>query len=139
MPTKKPIVKKKKTRRKRRGHYHKGLHVSPKAGDCNYRSGWELNYMNWLDTNPDVLKYSYEKTIIEYVSNKKTGKLRKYYPDFLVDYDGRQELIEIKPSKRVTQIKVVKKLKAAEEWCKTHGVAFKVITEKELKVLGILK
>lgn len=134
-----PIVKKKKTRRKRRGHYHRGVHSSPKAGDCSYRSGWELVYMIWLDENPSVLKYSYEGLIIEYVSNIRTGKLRKYYPDFMVDYEGRQELIEIKPAKRVTQVKVAKKLKAAEAWCKTHGVVFKVITEKELKVLGILK
>lgn len=134
-----PVVKKKKTRRKRRGHYHRGVHSSPKAGDCSYRSGWELVYMQWLDANPAVLKYSYEGLIIEYVSNIRTGKLRKYYPDFMVDYEGRQELIEIKPAKRVTQVKVAKKLKAAEAWCKTHGVTFKVITEKELKVLGILK
>lgn len=125
--------------RKKRGHYHRGIHVSPKAGDCSYRSGWELAYMIWLDANVDVITYSYEKIVIEYVSNKRTGKLRKYYPDFFVEYENRRELIEIKPAKRLTQARVQKKLKAAEAWCVAHGVTLRVLTEQELKPMGLLK
>ena len=130
----------KKRRRKRKGgHYHRGLHVSPKAGECKFRSGWEQAYMIWLDSNVDVTSYTYEKTIIEYVSNKKTGKIRKYFPDFLVEYSDHSELIEIKPAKRLEQARVKKKLAAAELWCTAHGIVFRVITENELRPMGLIK
>ena len=70
-------------KRKRRRGYHRGTYVSPVAGECKYRSGWEEKYMNYLDSNADVVSWSYENLVIQYVSNKSTGKLRKYYPDFL--------------------------------------------------------
>ena len=130
----------KRRKRKRKGHYHTGVHTSPKAGECKYRSGWELSYMQYLDGEATVASYTYEQVKIPYVSNVKTGKLRNYFPDFLVVYvDGVQKLVEIKPSKRVTQVKIQKKLKAAETWCSEHGVTLEVITEVELKVMGLLK
>jgi hypothetical protein len=129
---------KKRTKRRRKGGYKRGIHASPKAGECKYRSGWELAYMLWLDQNVDVLEYSYEKVQIQYVSNKRTGKLRTYFPDFLVKYPDRTELVEIKPSKRLQQAKVVKKLTCATFWCQTHGAVLKVMTEKELGSLGII-
>ena len=96
--------------------------------------------MGHLDSSPDVATWAYESVIIPYVSNKKTGKLRNYHPDFLVTYaDGHVELIEVKPSKRVHQVKVAKKLLAAGDWARTHGVTLVVITEVELKQLGLLK
>lgn len=129
-----------KKRRKRKGHYHTGSHESPKAGTCEYRSGWELLFMQHLDGDPTVATYQYEGLCIQYLSNRKTGKHRKYYPDFLIEHvDGRKRLVEIKPKKRVDQARVQKKLKAAEAWCLEHGVTLEVITEVELKVMGLLK
>lgn len=95
--------------------------------------------MNYLDTTSDVVTWTYESVVIPYVSNRKTGKIRKYYPDFYVEYvNGDRIIIEIKPSKRVHQAKVAKKLLAASEHCAAHGMTFKVLTEHELKVLGLL-
>lgn len=95
--------------------------------------------MQWLDADETVKTYSYEQTIIPYVSNARTGKVRKYYPDFLIEYvDGKRVMAEVKPSKKVTQATVVKKLKAAREWCLAHSVTLEVITEHELKGLGLL-
>lgn len=131
----------KRAGRKKRGHYHTGTHVSSKTGqECRYRSGWELLYLQHLDADPTVVTFTYEATVIPYVSNKRTGKLRKYYPDFLVDYvGGRRVLVEIKPKKRLEQARVKKKLDAAREWCGAHGVTLEVITEVELRQLGLLK
>jgi len=127
-------------RKKRKGHYHTGVHSSPKAGDCKYRSGWELLYMQYLDDNTDVIGYTYEETIIPYVSNTKTGKQRKYYPDFLVEHvSGTQQLVEIKPSRKLKQRTVTKKLLAAGDWCRANGITLVVITEVELKQMGLLK
>lgn len=92
-----------------------------------------------LDENPDVVSWSYEKLIIEYISNQKTKKVRKYYPDFQVEYkDGAKVVIEIKPSRKLNQPTVIKKVRAAKEWCTTHGVIYKVLTEIELKDMGLL-
>jgi hypothetical protein len=135
------VARKRRNTKKRKGHYHTGLYTSTKTGQvCKYRSGWEESYMQWLDVNDDVRAWAYESVVIPYVSNVRTGKLRKYHPDFLVEHvDGSQELVEVKPSKRVHQAKVAKKLVAAGDWSRAHGVTFSVVTETELRALGLLK
>ena len=93
-----------------------------------------------LDNDEAVRSYLYEGVCIEYVSNKSSGRTRKYYPDFLVEYvDGRKHLVEIKPKRRTNQVNVQKKLAAAETWSQEHGVTLEVVTEIELRVMGLLK
>lgn len=129
----------KRRRRKRRSRYHTGVHASPKAGDCRYRSGWELVLMQRLDADPTVAAYLYEGVEVPYVSNQKTGKVRHYWPDFLVTrIDGTRELIEVKPARKVGQSTVKKKLVAGQAWATAHGVAWVVLTEVELKGMGLL-
>lgn len=132
---------KKRRKKKRRGHYHTGVHVSSKTGkECRFRSGWEASFMSYLDADPSVLTYQYEQVIIPYVSNVRTGKVRRYFPDFFVEYvDGTKKLIEIKPKKRLDQATVKKKLAAAQKWCSEHDVVLEVVTEDSLKLLGLLK
>lgn len=95
--------------------------------------------MTYLDADPNVETWSYEKTVIEYVSNVRTKKIRKYYPDFLVKYkDGRVELLEVKPKRKLEQLAVKKKAEAANVWCQANGSTYKILTEIELKELGLL-
>jgi hypothetical protein len=130
---------KKKRKKKRKGHYIRGTYHSPFAGPCKYRSGWELKMMVHLDAHPDVETWSYEKVVIEYISNVRCMKVRKYYPDFLVRYkDGSSELIEVKPKRKLEQPTVRKKAQAARAWCEEHGMTYRMITEIELKVMGLL-
>jgi len=129
----------KKRKKKRKGHYIRGKYTSPIAGECHFRSGWEFKMMLHLDSNPDVEFWSYEKIVIEYVSNIRTKKIRKYYPDFLVKYkDGRSELIEIKPKRKLEQAAVKKKMAAALLWCAKHGMTYRIITEIQLKELSLI-
>lgn len=133
------IPKKMKKKKKRRGHYNRGEYTSPIAGLCKHRSGWELAYMKYLDENPDVTKWEYEKLKIEYVSNTRTGKIRNYIPDFYVEYsDGRREVVEIKPQRKLDQAIIKKKTSAAQSWCFNMGIIFVIITEVELKILNLL-
>ena len=130
---------KKKRKKKRKGHYIRGTYTSPVAGECKFRSGWELKLMVHLDEQSDVEFWSYEKTVIEYVSNIRTKKIRKYYPDFLVKYkDGRVELIEVKPKRKLEDATVKKKSIAAVLWCAEHGMTYRIMTEVHLKELGLL-
>lgn len=129
-----------KHRRARSCRAKRGVIATVKGGIVNYRSSWEMEYALWLDGNPDVASFGHETLIIEYVSNARTGRKRRYYPDFVVCYvDGRVEVVEIKPAKRVHRARVQKKTIAAGEWARVNGVTFRVITEVELRGLGLLR
>lgn len=111
-----------------------------KCEPFTYRSSWELQYALWLDAQNDVVSYRYEPYSIPYVSNKRSGRERKYWPDFEVTMsDGSRVLVEIKPKRKVSQTINVKKFMAATLACVTLGITFKVITEVDLKGLGLLK
>jgi hypothetical protein len=95
--------------------------------------------MEYLDHDEHVSTWSYESLSIDYVSNKKTGKTRRYIPDFCVEFlDGHTEIIEIKPSRRLKTLVVKKKAEAARAWCGAHGLTYVILTENELKVIGLL-
>jgi hypothetical protein len=126
-------------KRKRRGHYNRGEYTSPIAGLCKHRSGWELAYMVYLDGNPEVERWEYEKLRIEYISNLRTGKIRNYIPDFYVEYkDGRREVVEIKPKRKLDQATIRKKTSAAGSWCSQRGISYVILTEVELKGMNLL-
>lgn len=126
-------------KRKRRRGYHRGIYTSSIAGECKFRSSWEEKYMRHLDANSDVASWSYEKLVIEYVSNKRTGKTRKYYPDFFVELkNGDKLVIEIKQKRKLESSIVKKKAEAARLWCMSSGAIYKILTEIDLKELGIL-
>ena len=114
-------------------------------GTPKYRSGWELTFMMFLDSNDNVLQWASESVRIPY-RNPLTGKQSIYIPDFLVTYRGRNnttiaELIEIKPKKqslleskasdRDRAIVAVNYAKwhSATLWCKKNGLTFRVINE----------
>lgn len=121
-----------------------------------YRSLWELKFMRYLDSHPNVLEWSSEEIIIPYVSPV-DRRIHRYFPDFLVKIKNKENiintiLVEIKPAKQVKppvlQEKVTKryinevmtygvnsaKWKAAEEFCSDRKWQFKIMTEKELGI-----
>lgn len=131
-------IKRTRKRRGRRVRY-RGKYLSTKMNvEMTYRSGWELSYFKYLDSLPQVVAFYSESLKIPYVSNKKSGKTRNYIPDLLVEYVDKKELVEIKPSKRVKQVTNQKKFSAARSWCIVNGVEFIVITEIDLKALGLM-
>lgn len=121
MATKKLIAKKRK--RKKDGRYKTGIHVSAKClNEMKYRSGWELIVAIHLDEDDLVESYEYEPIAIEYISNVRSGKVRRYYPDFLVNYkDGTRLLVEVKRLNQLNNLIVQKKAQAAEQWCKKQN------------------
>jgi hypothetical protein len=127
-------------RSKKKSHYHTGTYPSIKGGECSYRSGWELAYMQYLDSNPDVASFEYETLKLPYISNYKTARVKWYIPDVLVNYvNGEKKLVEIKPKKKTEQAQIVKKAEAGRVWCSEHGAVYEFITEIELKQLGLMK
>ena len=117
-------------------------------GVPKYRSGWELAFMRFCDSNDHIISWSSESLTIPY-RNPLTGKPTRYIPDFLIQYRNKHnqvvtELIEIKPKKqsileskasnRDRAIVAVNYAKwaAAQAWCKRNGLTFRVITEEDI-------
>ena len=114
-----------------------------------YRSGWELTFMTFCDTNKSVLSWASEAIQIPY-KNPFTGKQTVYVPDFFVMYEDKNgnkkaEVVEIKPKKQsIIESKVASakdravvalnhvKWQAAMEYCKRAGLTFRVITEDDI-------
>ena len=114
-----------------------------------YRSGWELTFMTFCDSNKNVLYWASESISIPYRHPFK-GRVVNYIPDFFVVYQnkyGKQiaEMVEIKPKKQsLIESKVASakdkiivainhaKWASAVAYCKHHGYTFRVITENEL-------
>ena len=114
-----------------------------------FRSGWEMSFMMFLDSNDNILQWASESISIPY-RNPITGKNSMYIPDFFVLYKnkhGKQiaEIVEIKPKKqsliesvrasaRDRMIVAVNQAKwaSAAAYCKRMGMGFRVLTEDQL-------
>jgi len=114
-----------------------------------YRSGWELTFMTFCDTNKNVTYWASEAIAVPY-RNPITGKQANYIPDFFVVYQNKYgksiaEVVEIKPKKQSliesrtasAKDKMVvavnhAKWQAAMAYCKSQGYTFRVITEDDL-------
>ncbi len=117
-------------------------------GAPKFRSGWELAFMRFCDSNDHIISWASESMTIPY-RNPVTGKPTRYIPDFLIQYRNKHnkvvtELIEIKPKKqsileskasnRDRAIVAVNYAKwaAAQAWCKRNGLTFRVVTEEDI-------
>ena len=115
-----------------------------------YRSSWEFSFMQFCDNNPSVLQWASEPFMIPY-GNPLTGKNTIYVPDFMMVYVDRNqqkhaEVIEVKPTKetsfesarsvrdRAAVALNMAKWSAAQEFCKSYGMRFRVVTENDIYV-----
>jgi len=143
-------------RRVRQGKYTL-IHPEKYNGNPNnvrYMSSWELNFHKFLDNNKNILEWSSEEIKIPYLKPT-TGRVHMYLPDYWVKYvttNGElvEEIIEVKPDKetraprgtgknkktqlyeQLTWAVNDAKWKAAELYCKTKNIKFRIITEKHL-------
>ena len=118
-------------------------------GKPMYRSGWELTFMIFCDTNDKIINWASESIVIPYMHPFK-GKRTNYIPDFFIVYQDKYgktnaELIEIKPKaqsiitekvQNARQQAVVAinhaKWHSAKAFCKAQGIKFRVVTEDVL-------
>ena len=120
-----------------------------------YRSTWELKLMKYCDNTKAIIEWGSEEIIIPYRSPK-DGTIHRYFPDFYMkvkqkDGTNKKFVIEVKPKaqckepvrnpKRRTKRWLNEvftyavnqaKWKSAEEFCKDHGMEFKIFTEDHL-------
>lgn len=145
--------------------YKQGLyiprHPEKYVGDINkivYRSSWEYHMDEFLDNNPNILRWKSEPIAIPYVhpfKKDKAGnpKIARYFPDYWVEYKNKQgeiiqEILEVKPKKETKMSRArnpksklyeeltlqinIAKWKSAQDFCKSKGINFHLITESSL-------
>ena len=120
-----------------------------------YRSSWELNFMKYLDSNPNVIAWQSEEKAIWYTDPVQKKK-RRYFPDFIIKYKNSkgivtEEVVEIKPARQVagppinpkrrtqawmrsvmTYATNKAKWNAAMEWAEDRGMSFRLLTENDV-------
>lgn len=139
-------VKAREAKKKTRGKYREGFYESAKNGKkLHYRSSWELDCYRILENSFAVKSYHAEPFPITYSHG---GSIKNYWPDILVVFidDGpgkpSRVLIEVKPLAQcpnkdgkvetLEQSKNDAKWTAADNFCRTKGVAFVVWTERSI-------
>lgn len=115
-----------------------------------YRSSYEKKFMEKMEINPRVVKWTSEMLVIPYTSKDIVNgrvmiKHHKYFTDFVVwTSDGKKFVVEVKPQSLVplneNEIRInpakrknAMKWAAAIRWCKANGYEFKIVTENHLR------
>lgn len=114
-----------------------------------YRSSWEFAFMKMCDEHAYIQAWASEAVKIPF-RNPFTGRATIYVPDFFIQYKTKKgknmvELIEVKPDNQVTMETAGKskhnqahvalnmaKWEAARAYCKSKGLNFRVVTEKDM-------
>jgi hypothetical protein len=93
-----------------------------------YDSDLERRMMDRLEQDPHVAKWMKRHGItIVWIDGRKHR--RRYWPDFLVEYEsGEKALIEVKDPSRLDTADVLRKRKAADLWCKQRGMEYIIAT-----------
>lgn len=137
---------------KKNGFYKQGV-IDPKGckkyyGSCKddpiiYRSGLELQFINYCEQNPKITKWASEPIKIPYFS-RILQREQNYYPDYIIENaEGTRCIVEVKPYQQTVKpsatdngwlkenwVKNVDKWKAAKSFAEKHGMKFIIITEK---------
>lgn len=108
----------------------KGFKKSPRAQEGEwYDSGWELQYMQELELDPIVKRWTRHHGLrIPY--RKWWGRNGYYEPDFLVEIQGGQkEIREVKGTHLLVDLNTKRKFQAGEAFCRQRDMVFKVVTK----------
>jgi len=94
-----------------------------------FDSSWELQYMDELDRDPMVLRWTRHHGLrIPY--RKWWGGSGRYEPDFLVEIaDGDKEIREVKGEHLFKEPNTTRKLRAGDAFCRRRGMKFRVVTK----------
>lgn len=94
----------------------------------HYDSDLERRMMVKLESDPAVVKWQKRHDVsIPWIDEH--GRRHRYLPDFLVEYaDGRKVIIEVKGADKMDSPSVLRKRRAAEQWCRRRGMEYELTT-----------
>lgn len=97
----------------------------------HFRSSWEYYAFQLLEKMKMVKAYEVEPFSIAYRCGY--NNVKSYIPDILIHYQNElSELVEIKPKKFVKNEVVLRKAKAARQFCNLNNMNFSIWTEDEI-------
>lgn len=111
----------------------RGFKKSPRAQEGEwYDSGWELQYMQELELDPIVKRWTRHHGLrIPY--RKWWGGQGYFEPDFLVEIEGgEKEIREVKGTHLLTDLNTRRKFQAGEAFCRQRNIVFKVVTKTQV-------
>ena len=137
---------------KKNSRYHQGyvpqryctkLFQSVKNEPIIYRSGLELQFIQFCENNPKIIKWASEPISIKYTC-RLDKKKNDYYTDYVIENIKKKKIIvEIKPYGQTVKptaidsvwlkeswIKNCDKWKAANEFAHKNNAKFIIVTEK---------
>lgn len=136
---------------KKNSHYKQGIR-DPKIfkkyiSSCKnepviFRSGLELEFINYCENNPSIKRWASEPIKIKYYS-RLDNKEMNYYPDFVIEKtNGSRIIVEVKPKSQTYKPTVYDNLWAKEAWVKNmdkwvaayrfakkHNMSFVIVCE----------
>lgn len=137
---------------RKNGFYRQGI-VDPKqckkyADSCKsdpiiYRSGLELQFIQYCENNSNIVRWASEPIKIPYYS-RLDKKECNYYPDYILENkQGNKVIVEVKPYNQTLKpdmtdtswlkeqwIKNIDKWTAAKKFAEDHDMKFIIVTEK---------
>jgi len=137
---------------KKHSMYHQGyidrkqckkLFNSVKDEPIIYRSGLELQFIQFCENNPKIAKWASEPIKIPYY-NRIKEKEANYYPDYIIEnYKGERTIVEIKPYNQTIKPSAIDsrwlkeawitntdKWNAAKQFADNNNMKFIIVTEK---------
>lgn len=121
----------KNPRRTKKPKFREGYFISMKNNgkEFFYRSSYECEVLECLENLPEIVSF-YVEPFKEGIRYLYKGKFKKYFPDLAVTFDdGHMEVWEIKPASQTSLPMNEAKWIAANEYCRSRGWNFIVITE----------
>lgn len=108
-----------------------------------YRSGLELQFIQYCENNPSIVKWASEPIKIPYFSRLE-NKECNYYPDYIIENKkGNKVIVEVKPYQQTVKpdmtdniwlkeqwVKNLDKWAAAKEFAEKNNMKFIIVTEK---------
>lgn len=108
-----------------------------------YRSGLELQFIQYCENNPSIKKWASEPIKIPYYS-RLDKKECNYYPDYILENkNGDKVIVEVKPYQQTVKpdmtdnvwlkeqwIKNIDKWQAAKNFADKNNMKFIIVTEK---------
>lgn len=123
--------------------YTKKLFNSTKDEPIIYRSGLELQFIQFCENNPKILHWASEPIKIPYWS-RLNSKQQNYYPDYIIENTkGERTIVEVKPYNQTVKPDMVSsrwlkeawvtnidKWNAAKQFASDNNMKFIIVTEK---------
>lgn len=105
-----------------------------------FRSGLELEFINYCENHPSIKRWASEPIKIKYYS-RLDGKEMNYYPDFVIEKtNGSRIIVEIKPKSQTIKPTVYDNLWSKEAWVKNMDkwvAAYKFAKEHKMSFIVV--